>query len=331
MLAVALMALSIDCQAQDEPFWLGADISGTTALESRGVQLYNAQGEPRENTALMKELGMNAIRLRVWVDPPGGFSSKEDMLVLAKRAQALGMPVMVDFHYSDSWADPAKQTIPRAWQGMNLRQMCKALARHTRETLRLLKKNHIDVRWVQIGNETTGGMLWEMGRAWPDMTNYALLNNSGYDAVKKVYPHAQCIVHLDCGAVLSRFRDFFNALRDKGGKWDIIGMSVYPYWDLKDQHVHVERETLENAPRNAYYLAMEFGTDVMVVETGYESSRPEEGKAFLTELIRKLRNETEGHCLGVFYWAPEAEEPYPLGAFKNHRPTVIMDALSRGE
>ena len=318
----------VDCQAQDSTFWMGADISGTTSLEARGIQLYNASGEPRENTVLMKELGMNAIRLRIWVDPPGGFCSKEDMLVLAKRAKALGMPVMIDFHYSDSWADPEKQPIPRAWQGMDLRQMCKALARHTRETLQLMKKNGIDVRWVQIGNETTGGMLWEMGRAWPDMTNYALLNNSGYDAVKKVYPHAQCIVHVDCGAVLSRFRDFFNALKEKGGKWDIIGMSVYPYWDLKGNHVHSEEETLHNVPRNVYYLAEEFGTDVMVVETGYEGSRPEEGKAFLTQLIHALRHDTEGHCRGVFYWAPEAEGPYPLGAFKDHRPTVIMDAFS---
>ena len=147
-----MCCLALQTQATD--FWLGADISGTTELEARGVQLYNAQGEPRENTQLMRELGLNAVRLRVWVNPKGDFCSPVDVLMMALRAQRLGMAVMIDFHYSDWWADPAKQNIPQAWLGLGYEQMKLALAQHTRGTLQLLKTAGIDVRWVQVGNGT---------------------------------------------------------------------------------------------------------------------------------------------------------------------------------
>lgn len=136
----------------------------TTANEARGHFTRNSDGVPTETTRLMKDYGMNAIRLRVWVNPKDGFSSPEDVLKMALRAKQLGMPVMIDFHYSDWWADPGKQYPPKAWEGMSVEETAKALADHTRETLRLLKDNGIDVKWVQVGNETTHGFLWPMGR-----------------------------------------------------------------------------------------------------------------------------------------------------------------------
>ena len=202
ILCMAVMtATSVFAQ---EPFWLGADISGTTALEAHGGQLFNAQGEKRENTQLMKDYGLNAVRLRVWVNPKDGFCNKEDVLVMAKRAKAHDMAIMIDFHYSDWWADPAKQNIPEAWKELDYKQMKKALAKHTRETLQLLKDNDIDVKWVQVGNETTHGFLWDMGRAEKNMKQYAGLSDAGYAAVKKVYPKAICIVHVDGGCDIKR-------------------------------------------------------------------------------------------------------------------------------
>ena len=109
---------------------------------------------------------------------------------MAKRSQALGMPVMIDFHYSDWWADPGKQNPPKAWLGMTLEQTEKALADHTRQTLRLLKDNGIDVKWVQVGNETTHGFLWPMGRFEENPVNYASLTKAGIKAVREVYPEA---------------------------------------------------------------------------------------------------------------------------------------------
>ena len=120
---LSVFLLTAQAQTTPEPFWLGADISGTTELEARGVQLMNAKGEPRENTALMKELGLNAVRLRVWVNPRFGFSGKDDVLVMAKRAKEQDMALMIDFHYSDWWADPGKQNIPAAWAEMDFEAM----------------------------------------------------------------------------------------------------------------------------------------------------------------------------------------------------------------
>ena len=180
----------------------------------------------------MKELGLNAIRLRVWVNPKGGFSSKEDVLVMAKRAQALDMAIMIDFHYSDWWADPAKQNIPAAWANYSYKQMKRALAKHTTETLQLLKDNGIDVKWVQVGNETTNGFLWPMGRATDNMRQYAGLTDAGYAAVMKVYPEATVIVHLDCACDAKRYDFIFDGLRKYKARFDMIGVSVYPYWDI---------------------------------------------------------------------------------------------------
>ena len=146
-----MACLAMEVVASD--FWLGADISGTTELEARGVQLYNAQGEPRENTQLMHELGLNAVRLRVWVNPKDGFCSPNDVLVMAQRAQRLGMAVMIDFHYSDWWADPAKQNIPEAWKDLDYEQMKQALADHTRRTLQLLKSGGLVVTATPVGDD----------------------------------------------------------------------------------------------------------------------------------------------------------------------------------
>ena len=116
LIAFLFTVISINnTNAQDKnTFWLGADISGTTQLESNGEKLYNTKGDIKENTALMKELGLNAVRLRVWVNPRGGWSGAEDVLEMAKRAKYYDMAVMIDFHYSDWWADPGKQHIPAA-------------------------------------------------------------------------------------------------------------------------------------------------------------------------------------------------------------------------
>ena len=234
---------------------------------------------------------------------------------------------MIDFHYSDWWADPAKQNIPKAWQQMNYEQMRKALAQHTRETLQLLKDNGIDVKWVQVGNETTHGFLWPMARAEEQMQHYAGLTQAGYDAVKEIYPQAVCIVHLDAACDLKRYQFIFDGLKQYGAKWDMIGLSVYPYWDIDAKLTKDEDETLTKAIANINALYKTYQTPLMIVETGYDADHPEAGKKWLKRLISAARTQTDGHCKGVFYWAPEAEGHYRLGAFRNHRPTAIMDAF----
>ena len=327
LISLLTLLMTLLSATADDTFWLGADISGTSAIEAFGGQLYNAQGEPCENTKLMKEYGLNAARYRVWVDPRGGFSSKEDVLRLALRAKEQGMAIMIDFHYSDWWADSGKQNIPKAWEQMTYEEMCQALAKHTHETLQLLKDNDVDVKWVQIGNETTNGFLWPMGRATENMAQYAGLTQAGYDAVKAVFPDAICIVHLDGGCDPKRYKFIFEGLKEYGAKWDMIGLSVYPYWDIDAGLTKTEDETLEKAIANINQLWNLWQTPLMIVETGYDADRAEDGKLWMTRLIKAARHQTNGHCQGIFYWAPEAEGHYRLGAFRNHRPTAIMDAF----
>ena len=309
-----------------DDFVLGADISGTTMMEAHGAQFRNARGEVRENTALMKELGMNLARLRVWVNPQGGFCGKEDVLAMARRAKENGLKIMIDFHYSDSWADPGKQPVPEEWKGYSLAKMKKAVADHTAGTLRLLRDNGIDVGWIQLGNETTHGMLWDMGRAETSMENYAALTDAAYAAAKKIYPEAVCIVHLDAGADISRYHRIFDGLEKHGARYDMIGMSVYPYWDMKAGITRSEQETIDKVMENIKALKERYGKDLMIVETGYEASRPNEGYAFMRKLINSAMEADE--CKGVVYWAPELEGAYPLGAFENGRPTHILDAFT---
>ena len=325
ILTLLFCLLGMTAWAQE--FWLGADISGTSELERRGVKLYNQAGEERDNITLMRELGLNAARFRVWVNPKDGLCDMHDVLAMARRAQDQGMATMIDFHYSDWWADPGKQNIPAKWKNYNYRQMKRALARHTTRTLKLLKAGGIDVKWIQIGNETTNGFLWPMAHTPENMRQYAGLTQAGYRAAKRVYPNATCIVHLDAACDIDRYHTIFNGLKKYHAQYDMIGVSVYPYWDMEAGLTKSEDETLERVIENINTLAREYRCPVMIVETGYEARRPEAGKAFMTKLIDAARNRTGGNCPGVFYWAPEAEGHYPLGAFQNHRPTVIMEAF----
>lgn len=319
--------------------WLGADISGTTADEARGIYSADTTGMVTENTRLMKDYGLDAVRLRVWVNPKDGWSSKEDVLTMAKRAKDLDMEIMIDFHYSDWWADPGKQNIPKAWENYDLNEMKQALANHTKETLQLLKENDIEVRWVQVGNETRDGMLWPMGQlSQGNFKNYAELSQAGYDAVKEVYPNAKVIVHIDNGFDNDVYNYIFDGLKENNSQWDIIGMSVYPYWAMDAGREPDAESTLRDAAENIRRLKEKYGSEIMITEVGVESEKPEEGEAIMNRLFDLVINEVDGACTGVFYWAPESfrtsdfygnKRGYALGAFQNARPTRIMNSFTR--
>lgn len=329
----ALSALSFPMlSAQPEPFWLGADISATTMDEARGRFTCNREGEKVETTRLMKDLGLNAIRLRVWVNPDKGFCNAEDVLAMAKRARDLQMPVMIDFHYSDWWADPGKQNIPEAWKNYDFGQMKEAVARHTRETLIPIRDAGVDVKWVQVGNETSNGMLWEMGRAQTNPEQYAGLFKAGAQAVREVLPDAKVIVHLDNGFDRELYDWNLGILRDNGAQWDMIGMSLYPKYAVEWSKLPDEATAISRTVENIKHVKEKFGTDVMIVEVGAPALGGEESKNTIAAIIKGAAEETDGICKGVWYWAPECNsgdlDGYTLGAFLNDRPTVIMDAFT---
>lgn len=354
VLAISLLAVVASCTSSH--YWKGADIGWATQYEDMGLKFYNRTGEVRECTALMKELGLDAVRFRVWVDPSryGGWNGKEDLLVKAGRARDLGMAIMVDFHYSDFWADPNKQNIPAAWSGKSYEEIKALLAAHTRDILTALKDSGIQPKWVQVGNETSNGFLWTVrGNQWGDPipdslgnvtilesvghlrnnpAQYAGLFAEGYKAVKEVFPKAQVIVHLDNGFYQPLFDSNLDTLAKYGAKWDIVGMSLYPYWALDSGLETDEEEAITHCMANIRHVWKKYHTPVMIVETGFEvdESRPEvmeKGREQLRRIIHESR--ATGHCEGIFYWEPECRPgQYKLGAFTSQgQPTVIMDAF----
>ena len=308
----------------DTTFCKGADVSWVTQMESSGKKFYNSAGTETECMTLLKSLGMNSIRLRVWVNPTDGWCNTADLLVKALRAKNLGMRIMIDFHYSDIWADPSKQTKPAAWTSLSFTDLKTAVSTHTTDVLTTLKNNGITPQWVQVGNETGNGMLWEDGKASTNMANYAALNNAGYDAVKAVFPTAKVIVHIQNGNDNSLFRWIFDGLKNNGGKWDVIGMSLYP--STSDWSTY-NTQCLANMND----MVSRYSKEVMIVECGMSWDSPTVCKSFLTDLIAKTKTVTNGKGLGVFYWEPESYgnwNNYTLGAFDNTgKPTAAMDAF----
>ena len=306
-------------------FAKGADVSWVTQMEKEGCSFYKSDGTQSECMALLKSLGMNTIRLRVWVSPQDGWCGKDDVLVKAKRAQNLGLRVMVDFHYSDSWADPAKQNKPDAWKALDLAGLQKAVADHTTEVLSALKAAGVTPEWIQIGNETTGGMLWPDGQNYTDagFANYVQLHNAGYNAAKAVFPQAKVMVHLDNGWKWDTLSWFFSAFTIKGGKYDLIGLSLYPE---KSNWQSYNTQIIDNIKK----LYAQYGRETLICEVGMAWTEAAVCKNFLSDLLARAKAD-DSHCTGLLYWEPEAYHAwsgYSKAAFDNSgKPTAALDAF----
>jgi len=303
----------------------GADASWVTEMEASGRKFYNSAGTQMECMALLKSLGMNTIRLRVWVNPTPSWNNAADVVAKAVRAKNLGLRIMIDFHYSDTWADPGKQTKPAAWNSLDLAGLKTALANHTTDVLNQLKTAGVTPEWVQVGNETNDGMLWPDGKASTNMGNFTQLVNAGYDAVKGVFPSAKVIVHISNGYDNSLFRWMFDGLKTNGAKYDVIGMSLYPSttnWSTYNTQCLT----------NMNDMVTRYGKEVMVVEVGMPWDSPNECNSFLSDLITKIKSVPDKKGLGILYWEPEAYNNwngYTLGAFDNSgKPTVALNAFS---
>ena len=313
----------------DSFFAKGADVGWLTEMEASNVKFFNSNGVEQECMQILKDKGINSIRLRAWVNPAKGWNSTKDLVIKAKRAKALGMKLMVDFHYSDDWADPGKQPIPAKWVGLSYDEMKTNLYNYTKHVMDTLKENSIIPEWVQVGNENNDGMLWEVGRASKSMANFAGFIKAGYTAVKEVSSSSQVIVHLSNGYDNKLFRNMFDGLKANGASWDIIGLSLYPSWAPEgvDGWADVNAHCLANMND----MVTRYNTPVMVVEVGMPANQPEKSKAFLYDIIAKTKSITNGKGQGVFYWEPQSYnkwQGYELGCFDNTgKPTVAMDAF----
>lgn len=306
-------------------FAKGADIGWLTEMEAAGKKFYNSTGTEQECISLLKSLGMNSIRLRVWVNPSGGWNNAADVLAKATRAKNAGMRIMIDFHYSDGWADPGQQTPPAAWAAQSLAELQTSVYNHTYSVLSTLKSSGIIPEWVQVGNETNNGMLWPIGKASTNMSNFAALFKQGYSAVKAVDPSIKVILHLSNGYDNSLYRWIFDGMISNNVSWDIIGMSLYPDptdWSTRN----------DQCLTNIKDMISRYGREVMITEVGMSWDQPAACKSFLTDLITKAKSVANNKVLGVFYWEPQSYnnwQGYTKGAFDNSgKPTIALNAFN---
>jgi arabinogalactan endo-1,4-beta-galactosidase len=329
--AVLLSSCTKDITAPDFPdeplsanFAKGADVSWVTEMEINGIKFYNNAGAEQDLLQILKDKGINSIRLRAWVNPANQWNSTADVVAKALRAKNRGFRIMLDLHYSDTWTDPANQAKPTAWANQDLATLKTSVTNYTVGIMNALKAQNITPEWVQVGNETNNGMLWEDGKASVNMKNYAELVQAGYAAVKSVSSSSKVIVHLSNGYDNALFRFIFDGLKANGANWDVIGMSLYP---TTDNWRSLNTQCLANMND----MVTRYNKEVMLCEVGMPATEATAAKAFLTDIIRKNNSLPGGKGLGVFYWEPEAYnnwQGYALGAFDaTGKPTVAMDAF----
>lgn len=315
----------------DTEFVKGADISWLPQMEATGYKFYNDNGAAEDCFKILKDHGINTIRLRTWVNPSdhkiNGHCSAAETVVMAIRAKQHGMKVMLNFHYSDTWADPGKQQKPAAWVNLNFEDLKKALYNYTFDVMTQLKNVNVVPVWVQVGNEIPGGMLLPEGSTdnWPQL---AQLLNAGHDAVKAVAPAAKVILHVDQGNNNPRFRWWFDNAVKNNVRFDVIGMSYYPWWLEGKPDYTLSINDLGN---NLDDMVARYGKEVMVVEVGGEDTREQNTYDMLVAVMKKVKAVPAKKGLGVIYWEPQGARnwsQYPLSAWRDDgRPTKAMDAF----
>lgn len=299
-----------------EAFACGADVSWITELEHKGYTFSNTAGVQKECMTLLRDdCGVNAIRLRVWVNPAEGWNNVYDVAVKARRANSLGLRTMIDFHFSDTWADPGAQIVPAAWADMNLQQLKSAMGEHILEMLHLLEALGIEPEWVQLGNETRTGMMYPLGAL---DANFAELIDYGYEIVKSVFPDCKVVVHIDCGDQIDLYTRVFEVLKSHGAKYDMMGMSLYP--DPSNWQT-----TVEKCVSNISALNSRYGKPLVIAEVGMDYREADAADAMMRTLYNGCA--ASGVVDGIFWWEPEApaEEGYMKGCFDGGMPTKALD------
>ncbi|AWO76377.1 extra-cellular endo-beta-1,4-galactanase [Geobacillus thermoleovorans] len=300
-------------------FVKGVDVSSIIALENSGVKFYNAAGKKQDIFKTLKEAGINYVRVRVWNDPydakghgyGGGNNDLEKAIEIGKRATANGMRVLVDFHYSDFWADPAKQRPPKAWANLNFEAKKKALYRFTKESLKAMLKEKIQVGMVQIGNETNGAFVGET-----DWAKICELMNAGSSAVREMNRNILVALHFTNPETPGRYASIAKMLAEHKVDYDVFASSYYPFW----------HGTLANLTSVLKHVANTYHKKVMVAETsypytkkdgdGHENTAPKSSGQILNYPItvqgqaNSIRDVIQAVAavgkrgIGVFYWEP---------------------------
>lgn len=277
-------------------FIKGMDISTLLEEEACGARYYD-NGREGDLLEILKSYGANYVRLRLWNDPyaedgspyGAGTNDLSKTIAMAGRALKLGMGFLLDIHYSDFWADPGKQVVPKAWKNYNESELEQAVYDFTKETMEKLKESGTAPTMIQVGNELTNGLLWPTGKK-PNFDAIARYINAGIRAVREVDKKIPIMIHLDNGGYNEMYREWFDNFISRGGSFDIIGMSYYPFW----------HGTLDELEFNMRDMAARYGKEIIVAEVSmgftmedyaeYEKLAPEQRKGMATspKLVENL-------------------------------------------
>ena len=292
---------------------LGADISSLKKSEDMGGVYAYEDGAEADALKILHDHGMNYARIRVWLNSPDGYHGKTQLLEIAKRLKAHNIKLLVDFHYSDTWADPGKQPNPTAWEGLDFEGIKQALYDHTFDVCNSLKEQGTPPHMVQIGNEITNGIVWLDGKNDDTFDNLAALLKKGHLAVKDCSPETLVMLHLDNGGNNEMYRRWFDNIIKREVPFDLIGASYYPYW----------HGTLDDLRNNLNDIALRYDKDIVVVETAYPFTADDKDNfanviheneiqgfpftpdgqqqmlAAIMDIVRKIPN---GHGLGIMWW-----------------------------
>jgi arabinogalactan endo-1,4-beta-galactosidase len=296
----------------------GADVSWLPEIERAGSQLYDAKGRKIDPLLLMKQSGLKVARVRLWVQPSDQRSSINEVLALAKRIKKAGLVFVLDFHYSDWWADPSGQTVPLAWQGLNHAQLETKIGEYTASTLERFALQNTSPQWVQVGNEIANGMLWPTGKlnTWSseEFKRLTGLLNSASAAVRASAGKPKVMIHLETGGDSRKTASWLsNALANNLTRPDAIGLSYYSQWS----------GPLSNLEKTINVVANDFNFAVAIAETAYPNTRtsptkqvldaakaplpgfaisPSGQAAYATKSCAVLRANAGAKSLGVWWW-----------------------------
>lgn len=277
-------------------FVKGMDLSTLLELERCGAKYYD-NGEERDLLTIMKSYDVDTIRIRLWNDPwsetgesyGAGENDLKTSLEIAKRVTAAGFGVLLNFHYSDFWADPGKQIKPKAWADYGVKELEQAVYDYTLESMQTFLDAGVNITMVQVGNELSNGLLWPEGKV-PNYDNIATFVNAGIRAVRKADATIPVMIHLDNGGNNALYREWFDNFTKRGEDFEIIGLSYYPFW-------HGSLQMLND---NMNDIAERYGKDLVIAEVSmgytmedyknYEKLSDEERKGYATRpaLVEKI-------------------------------------------
>lgn len=322
-------------QTTGSEFVRGVDISFTPQIEDLGGR-YTVNGVVKDVLDIFKENGVNYIRLRIWHTPPNGYCGLKETLDYAKRIKEKGFKFLLDFHYSDSWADPGQQPKPVAWANLTFDVLKDSVYTYTKNVITALKNQNSIPDMVQVGNEITGGMLWPDGKLYgvgnqdEQLIKFADLVKAGINGVKDAADSTpvKIMIHIDRGGDNSGSVYFYNRLLSQNVEFDVIGLSYYPWW----------HGTLSKLTTNMNDLATRYGKEIIIAETAYPWTTQYENdgmgnivgsgttllqgypatvkgqKDYLINLVKLIKQTPNGKGVGFFYWEPSYISVQPLGS-----------------